>query len=1039
MVGLPTGSPIVIEFRILGPLEVVEHDRPLALGGPRQRAVLAVLLLHRGEVVSTDRLIDQLWGERPPATAAKTVQVYVSNLRKALGDGLFVTQGHGYLLHVAPGAVDVDRFEALAAEGREALGGCDAQRASDRLREALALWRGAPLADFAYEPFAQSQIARLEEEHMAALEDRIEAELALGRHAALIGELDGLVREHPLRERLCAQLMLALYRSGRQADALERYRDGRRVLIDQLGIEPGPTLKELERAILAQDPALQPPRRGASVQRVLPSRAGPSVIIVGAALLLVAAVAAALLASLGGGRRGLGSLPPNSLGLIDPATGQVRESIPVAGTPARVHVSGRQVWVGSDDARTVSLLDPGSRSTPRDVRVGAFPSDFAVGERAVWVIDRVQGRLVKISPDYAAVVSSARIGSTETLSATDDRYDLDPWSIAAGEGGVWITDGSSLLRRADATSGAIINRYDVRAPLNGVSVGDGAVWAISGSTASVLRIDPRSGRVSARIAIVASRGTQSPYPIAIATGLGSVWVLNATAATVTRIDPVQAGVTATIPIGIERVPRRLAVGSGAAWVADGDGTLVRIDATTNTLTTTTVAPSLYDVAAGAGGVWVTSGSAIAGGPLTAATPAGAEALALPTAQCSPIYSAPGARPRYLIVSDLPLGGVSGVHDISAQLEQAILFALRVRGFRAGPFTIGYQACDDYNVATTSIANFWARCAPNTRAYAADPSVIGVIGPFDSSCAAAEIAIANRAPGGPLAMISPATTAIGLTHRAPGSQPGEPGIYYPTGTRNFVRIVASDDIQAAADAQLARQLGLRHVFVTTDGLPYGTGVAQSYALAAKRLGVGVAGIATWPAPAGNQQTANLPAIASFVHTIARTHPDGIFLGGTEGDPEIAPLIQDLHAAIPTAQLIGPDGLAFVPDLVHDVGPAVERMTVSQPEIAPSLLRGPGRQFVIQFGKQIGGTFSPWTAYGAQAADVLLDAIARSNGTRASVTRALLATHIRNGITGSFAFTPTGDTTAGSVTIIRIEHGQPVPLRVITPPATPVGRP
>jgi ABC-type branched-subunit amino acid transport system substrate-binding protein len=160
----------------------------------------------------------------------------------------------------------------------------------------------------------------------------------------------------------------------------------------------------------------------------------------------------------------------------------------------------------------------------------------------------------------------------------------------------------------------------------------------------------------------------------------------------------------------------------------------------------------------------------------------------------------------------------------------------------------------------------------------------------------------------------------------------------------VRIVASDDLQAAADAQLALQLGLRRVFVANDGLSYGAGVAQSYALAAKRLGVGVPGIGTWPAPVGRSEAANLPALASFVRTIARTHPDGIFLGGFAGDPALAPLIQGLKAAIPGAQLIGPDGLAFFPQLVHDVGPAVEGITVSEPEIAPSLLHGPGQQFV-----------------------------------------------------------------------------------------------
>jgi branched-chain amino acid transport system substrate-binding protein len=484
------------------------------------------------------------------------------------------------------------------------------------------------------------------------------------------------------------------------------------------------------------------------------------------------------------------------------------------------------------------------------------------------------------------------------------------------------------------------------------------------------------------------------------------------------------------------VPRRIAVGAGAAWVADADGTLARIDPTTNAVTTTPIAPSLYDVAVGAHGVWVTSGSAAAGGALAASVPAGAQARALPNSQCSPVYSAPGARARYLIVSDLPLGGRSILHDSAAQLAQAILFTLRERGFRAGRFTIGYQACDDYNVAYTSPANFWARCAPNARAYAADKSVLGVIGPFNSPCASRQIAIANRAPGGPLAMISPAATSVGLTHRAPGSQPGEPGIYYPSGRRNFVRIVPSDDVQGAADAALARQLGLRRLFVTHDGfraLPYGIGIAKSFAASARRLGLEIVGSGTWPLPQDPKAaTANRPAIGAFVRTIARRHPDGVFLGGVEEDPAVPPLIRRLRGAMPHVQLIAPDAFAFFPQLLRDVGPAVEGMVVSQPVIAPSLLHGPGHRFAAEFGKQIGGTFYPWTAYGAQAADVLLDAIARSAGTRPSVTRALFRTRVRNGLVGSFSFTPTGDTTAGSVTIIRVEHGRPVPLRVITPP-------
>jgi DNA-binding SARP family transcriptional activator len=254
-----------VEFRILGPLEVRDGQRVLSLGGARQRAVLAVLLLHPNEVVSSERLIDELWGDEPPKAAAATIRVFVSELRKLLEPGrrraasgqVLVTRPPGYVLRVQPGQLDLQRFERLLGEGRQALGTGASDAAARSLREALSLWRGPALADFAYESFAQAAIARLEELRLAALELRIEADLGLGRHAELVGELEALVAEHPLREALRRQLMLGLYRSGRQSEALDAYRQARRTLVEELGIEPSSALQELERAILRQDSALE--------------------------------------------------------------------------------------------------------------------------------------------------------------------------------------------------------------------------------------------------------------------------------------------------------------------------------------------------------------------------------------------------------------------------------------------------------------------------------------------------------------------------------------------------------------------------------------------------------------------------------------------------------------------------------------------------------------------------------------------------------------------------------------------------------------
>jgi DNA-binding SARP family transcriptional activator len=245
-------------LRILGPLEAVVDEVARPLGGMKQRAVLAILILHRGELVSGELLADELWGERPPPSAVKTLQGYVSRLRKALGPNALQTHSRGYVLSPEPGELDVDRFEQLAGEGRDALTAGDPVTAGAHLHEALSIWRGPPLAEFTFEPFAQAAIARLNEARLATVEDRIDAELALGHHDRLVAELEGLVHEHPLRERVRGQLMLSLYRTGRQADALECYRAGRRALVNELGIEPGRALQELEATILRQDPALDP-------------------------------------------------------------------------------------------------------------------------------------------------------------------------------------------------------------------------------------------------------------------------------------------------------------------------------------------------------------------------------------------------------------------------------------------------------------------------------------------------------------------------------------------------------------------------------------------------------------------------------------------------------------------------------------------------------------------------------------------------------------------------------------------------------------
>jgi len=376
-----------MEFRLLGPFEVVEHDRLLELGGRKQRSLLAVLLLHANEVVSTDRLMDELWAQTPPRTAAKSIQLYVWRLRKELGEGRIVTRAPGYMLRVEPSELDLARFEQLLVEARRT----DPNSAAQKVRGALALWRGPPLGDFAYEPFARGQIARLEELRWAALEQRIDADLAGGRHAELVGELEALVVEHPLRERLRGQLMLALYRSGRQAEALDAYRAARAELSEELGLEPSEELKRLERAILQQDPLLDLPQQEGGRSPMKPAAAPDRSLLVAPraldsleALLRLAEPLAA-------------SPPPHELivaGVVDPpdlgaATAALagrRDALLAGGVAARTAAfssptpGGDLVRLASQDSVDLLLMDatPSLLNGEAGVVLERAPCDVAV-------------------------------------------------------------------------------------------------------------------------------------------------------------------------------------------------------------------------------------------------------------------------------------------------------------------------------------------------------------------------------------------------------------------------------------------------------------------------------------------------------------------------------------------------------------------------------------------------------------------------------------------------------------------------------------
>ena len=596
-----------MKFKILGPLEVGDGEGPpLLLGGAKQRALLALLIVHRGGTVSTDRLVDELWGELPPATAAKTLQGYVSRLRKALGGDAVETDGHGYRLTIAAGDLDAARFERLVGDAQTAQERGALNHASRLLTDALDLWRGDALGDLGYEPALSAEAARLEELRVEAFEDRADIDLALGRNLVAVPALESLVRAHPQRERLRGQLMLALYRSGRQVDALARYQEGRRVLVDELGLEPGPALQELELQILAHDPGLDGPHGGALTDRPGNRSRARAIIGAGCVLLAIAIAAGVVELTHSASRARPVLLGADAVGRIG-RNGALEVASAVPAGPARLAPSGDVMLIASDRARTVSALDPRTLTVQRVMSPGVFASDLAAGAGALWVLDREHGRLVQIDLADGVVRRRIRV-APPSAPFLHDRTAPDPWSIAVGAGKVWVTDGTQRLIEVDPHRGRVVRRLDTGEPLNDVAASADAVWAISGPSSRLLRIDPARGVITDRIPIAGRATRTSPFPLQVMLAADSVWVLNGNTATLSRIDPAWRGVGATIPIGVQHTPLRIAGSRDAVWVANSDGTLARIDPRTNSVAITVRAHGLSDVAVAAGAVLV-SGAA----------------------------------------------------------------------------------------------------------------------------------------------------------------------------------------------------------------------------------------------------------------------------------------------------------------------------------------------------------------------------------------------------------------------------------------------
>jgi branched-chain amino acid transport system substrate-binding protein len=722
-------------------------------------------------------------------------------------------------------------------------------------------------------------------------------------------------------------------------------------------------------------------------------------LLVAGGFAVVAAIAAAALVL----TRGSDSSDPEAIGNAIAAIGEGGSvSYTEAGTtPSTIAVGEGAVWVLNADDRTISRIDPDTKEI-RTFGTTGTPTDLAVGEGAVWVGNGRESRetlgnvytesVSRLDPESTAVRDTAVLpGRPAAGAANAGEYRVAGVSqMAAGAGALWATNPDFSVSRIDAATGEF-TRIPVKAG-GAIAAGREGVWVVSTSGTDLIEIDRRRNKVAQTISLP----TDGLWGLAV--GAGSIWATD-----------LGTGVLWRIERGPNPIPRPIDVGFGITSVAYGGGAIwvtnfvtdevVRVDPSTNKVTMrTSLAGTPPSVAADEETAWVS----VAGVPT---------ANALPSSACGPVFAG-GREPDVVIASDLPLQGPAG--RVTRVAADAVRFVLRRHSFRAGPHTVGYQSCDD---STAQAGGFdFLKCASNAKAYAATTRVVGIIGPFNSPCAWAQIPIANRAEG-PLAMISPSNTHSGLTHPGPDSEEGEPGIYYPTGIRNYVRVTGAADLDGAAGAVLADELGLKRVYVLRSADGIGDSTTTPFRRAAKRLGITIAGSATWDPEASSYR--------SLARRVAAARPDGVFVG----DVLVAnggAIVKALRARLGSdVALIAGD--AFMPpeELLGAAGRAATGMYVTTTAVAHEGLSAAGRQFVREFGRTQPGGVVPSAVYvteTAQAAEALLAAIARSDGTRASVTEELRRLEIKNGILGSFRFDGNGDMTPASFTVLRITGGQ-----------------
>jgi DNA-binding SARP family transcriptional activator/ABC-type transport system substrate-binding protein/streptogramin lyase len=565
-----------VEFRLLGSVEVLSSGGAVALGGAKPRALLALLLIHRNEVVLRDTLLEALWPDRPPGDAAHSLDVQISRLRKALApEELLKTQSGGYVLDVDPQQVDVHRFEELLERGRQQSADGKHADALATFEDALELWRGPPLADLGYADFARTEIERLNELRLVATEERIEAELALGRHDTLVPELEGLIATHGARERLRSQLMLALYRSGRHAEALRVYADARKRLIEELGMEPSRQLRELEQSMLRQDSALDLPRS------VVARR--PRAVFGALCLALAAAVTAAVVAVTQGGTESARALAAaDSAVLLNANGGDIAREVPQRETEL-VRFGAGSLWSISSDGQLVRI-DPRTGVVIATIGLGVEPSGMAFGAGSLWVTGKHSRTVFRIDPSVNEIVD-------RYLLPTDGVETDLTGEIAIGAGSVWVGHGAynpgAWVERIDAETGRVQRRFSILGgDVDHVAFGEGGLWVASTPSGELRKIDPRTNKV------VLKRSLQSEL-CCVAVGGGYVWAVTNPSGDTWKLT---SGGKILRTIKLSSAVKRLTYADGALWATlGGSGTVVRVDPTTDSVRRYHVGHSLTGV------------------------------------------------------------------------------------------------------------------------------------------------------------------------------------------------------------------------------------------------------------------------------------------------------------------------------------------------------------------------------------------------------------------------------------------------------------